>query len=108
MTNPYSELIKEVRDGFIASAALHSVFANRQHRLQQEIHRGLCVIATLLIVITGLLALLEFRLLTVLQNPATLQQNDAPAEVHPATRQSQPVLPDRPLFERFVHHANAV
>ncbi len=108
MTNPYSELIKEVRDGFIASAALHSVFANRQHRLQQEIHRGLCVIATLLIVITALLALLEFRLLTVLRILPALQQNDAPAEVHPDTRRFQPVLPDRPLFERFIHHAEAV
>jgi len=100
MTNPYSELIKEVRDGFIASAALHSVFANRQHKLQQEIHRGLCVIIALLIAITGLLAFLEFRLLVVLEVPPTFHQNDAPAEVHPDTRQLQPVLPEQPDFEK--------
>jgi hypothetical protein len=98
MTNPYTELAKEVRNGCLDLSALQSILAQRQYDIQRQTYHLLCLLTWLIVIIALGLVSLELHLTQALDAHPITEQVDRSREVHPDVSRPDPArsaTPDR-------------
>ena len=99
-----SDLVQEVRNGFIDLRSLHGRLDDRHVELHEENQKLVCMLLTLTLMIAASLVAVDVQLLKLVHANPIIEHGNRPVEIHPDAPRSGPAAPQSSDAEMPIHH----